>query len=93
MNEVRMVQGSVEYIYADIRTDRLLDTQAVSMAVALDGSPAVWQSAEWVGPASKFRSARILLDGALARGVYTVYARITDAPEAPIIEVGKLRIT
>lgn len=92
MNEVKMVEGSIEYLYADIRTDRIIDAQAVSMSISDSDDPTAWQTAEWVGRASKFRSARILLDGTLPEGLYNVFARITDNPEVPIIHVGRLRI-
>ncbi len=91
-NEVKMIQGSVEYLYADIRTDRVLDTQAVALSISDDDVPTAWIPAEWTGSASKFRSARILLSGTLPTGLYHVFARITDMPEAPIILVGRLRI-
>jgi hypothetical protein len=97
MSEVKMVQGSIEYLYADIRADRVLDTQAVAMCVTPDTTPSTasdaWRSAAWTGPVGKYRSARILVDGDLPRGLYNVFARITDMPEAPIIPVGKLRVT
>lgn len=93
-SEVKMVEGSVEYLYADIRTDRVLDQQSVVMNVSDTDDPGTtWRDAEWVGPPGKFRSARILIDGNLSEGVYYIFAKITDAPEVPIIPVGKLRIT
>jgi hypothetical protein len=91
-SETSVVRGSREYLYADIRTDRVLDAQAVVMSVSSTAAPSTWQSAEWTGSPGKFRSARILLDGTLPAGRYYVYARITDNPEAPIIEVGRLTV-
>jgi hypothetical protein len=92
-SEVRLVQGTIEYLYADIRTDRVLDDQAVSMSISPTRIPQTWIAAEWVGTPARARSARILLDGSLLPGVYNVFARVTDMPEAPIIPVGKLRIS
>lgn len=93
MPELKIPEGSIEYLYADLRADRLLNTQAVSMLITSKTVPGVWVAAQWTGTPSRARSARILLDGTLARGTYSVYARITDIPEAPIISVGQLKIT
>jgi hypothetical protein len=88
-----MAQGSVEYLYADIRADRVLDTQAVKISINASNQPYDWVDAEWEGDPGMFRSARVLLDGTLPRGMYTVYAQITDLPEAPIFQVGYLKIS
>jgi hypothetical protein len=92
-SEVRMVQGSREYLYADLQTDRVLGEQAIALSISSTRIPEAWLTAEWVGVPARARSARVLLDGTLLPGVYNVFARITDAPEAPIIPVGKLRIS
>jgi hypothetical protein len=91
-HEVKVPIGSVEYLYVDIKTDRQLDSQAVEIALSVDLPPTVWLSAEWQGSAGTFRSARVLLDGTLAKGVYDIWARITDNPETPIIHAGRLRV-
>ena len=90
--ELKIVQGSIEYIYAELSADRMLDDQAISMAVTTAASPGSWVAASWVGEPGFYREARILLDGSLTPGRYNVFARISDQPEAPIINVGKLRI-
>lgn len=86
------MQGSIEYIYAELTTDRVLNDQLVSIAITASSSPQSWMGAQWVGDAGKYRAARVLLDGTLAKGRYNVFARITDHPEAPIIKVGRLKI-
>lgn len=92
-NGLEIIQGSTEYIYADIRADRVLDTQAVTISVSPTNEPGAWVSAAWVGAPGKFRSARLLLDtSTLAAGGYWVFAKITDTPEAPIIFVGRLHV-
>ena len=89
---IEMPVGSIEYLYVDLRTDRVLDAQAVSVSLSQTNEPSSWQPATWVGEAGKFRSARILLDGTLAPGSYRVFAKITDMPEAPIVLCGSLKI-
>lgn len=90
---VKVVRGSVEYLYADIRTDRVLDTQPVAFAFTTAANPSSWISGSWVGSPGEFRSARVLMDGSLTPGLYNVFARITDNPEAPVFQVGRLRVT
>lgn len=88
--DVKVVYGSVEYLYADIRANVTLDAQAVEIAVSPTNTPTNWVAAEWVGAVGKYRAARILLPGSLAKDTYFVYARVTDNPETPIIFAGRL---
>lgn len=83
--------GSVEYLYADLEGDILLDG---TVEMALGGAPndVTWESADWVGDVGMTRSARVLLDGTLAQGTYYLWARVTDTPEVPIIKCGKVKI-
>lgn len=91
-HEIEMVQGSIEYLYMDVRADRVLDAQPVAISISTTRTPVVWVTAEWVGTAGKFRSARILLDGSLVEDLYYVYGRVTDSPETPVFPVGTLKI-
>ena len=88
-----IIQGSKEYLYVDITADQALDDQPVEVAVTT-ARPAVdsWQAATWVGDVGTSRSARILLDGLLTVGAYTVWVRLTDNPEVPILNAGRLKI-
>lgn len=83
--------GSVEYLYADLTGDILLDG---TVEMALGGAPdaVTWEPADWVGDVGMSRSARVLLDGSLAQGTYNVWARVTDTPEAPIIKCGRVKV-
>lgn len=92
MKEVESVRGSIEYLYADLRADDVLDTQAVSISISPTNAPGDWTAATWVGNPGKVRTARVLLDGTLTPDLYHVFARITDAPEAPIISLGRLKV-
>lgn len=93
MSEVKVVEGSVEYLYADIRADHSIGTQAVAMSVSATTTPNTFTDAEWVGDPGKYAAARLLLDGSLAAGLYHVFVKITDSPEIPIIYAGRLRVT
>lgn len=93
MSEVKVVAGSVEYLYADIRADHNIGTQAVAMSVSTSEAPGTFATAEWVGTPGKYAAARVLLDGSLTAGLYHVFVKITDTPEIPIIYVGRLRVT
>lgn len=93
--EIEIPQGSVEYLYADVTCDRILDEQPVALAIAtvitsVDADE--WEEAEWVGDPDNARSARLLLDGSLPAGKYQVFVRITDTPEVPIVKAGTLRV-
>lgn len=90
--EIEMEQGSIEYLYADVNSDIVLDEQPVEMAIATTVTTAVWKSAAWVGDAGLARSARLLLDGTLTAGKYQVFVKVHDAPEVPIIHAGTLKV-
>lgn len=93
MSETTIVLGSKEYLYVDLTADQSLVDQTVEVAITTGVADAVWQPAEWQGQAGLSRSARILLDGTLAAGRYNVFVRLTDLPEVPILNAGKLRVT
>lgn len=92
LQEIEVIQGSREYLYADIRADRTLNTQVIELSISPVNTPMSWTPATWVGQAGKFRAAQIMLDGTLVPDLYYVFARITDSPEVPIIAVGRLRV-
>jgi hypothetical protein len=92
VSEIVVTVGSVEYLYADVTADRELDSQPVEMAVDTNPASADWAEATWVGDPGLTRSCRILLDGTLAAGKYSVYVRITDTPEVPVVKAGVLRV-
>ena len=92
MSEIELAQGTVEYLYADVTADHILDSQPVRIAVATSVTTAVWQEATWVGDPGLTRSARLLLDGSLGAGKYGVFVQITDEPEIPIFKAGVVRV-
>lgn len=78
-------------------------TDTVEMAfMATDGEPTApdWKSASWetdTGPNPDRYYARCLVGPtgtvALVDGRYSVWVRVTDAPEVPIRRVGVLQVT
>lgn len=90
---------SLQYLTASITADVTLDDQVVALALMADstGSPGAddWTTATWVGDAGTTRSARILVgpggDFTPSVGGYTVYGRVTNDPEIPVMKVGWVR--
>lgn len=90
---------STEYVEAVVTSDVTLDAQVVEFVISstapVDGT--VWTAGAWAGSAGTTRTARILVgptDGALdpGKGRYTVYVRVVDTPEIPVIEAGVLQL-
>lgn len=92
VTEIEIVQGSVEYLFADVTADRTLDSQPVGIAIDTSTDGAVFADATWIGEAGLTRTCRLLLDGTLNVGKYGVWVKITDSPEIPIIKAGSLRV-
>jgi len=59
-------------------------------------NPSIWYAGSWETCGTTFY-ARVLVGPAgtvpLVVGTYTMWLRITDAPEIPVLQVGTLRIT
>lgn len=97
-----MRHDSREYLSARVTADVELDAQPVFIAAHPFSSteePTLWP-AEWVGVAGTIRDARVLVGpgGApsvveLTRGTYRVLTKVTDSPEAPVLEAYQLKIT
>lgn len=97
-----MRHDSREYLGVNVTADVTLDEQPVSIAVHPYSSTAepTLYTAEWVGDAATTREARILVGpgGApsvveLTRGTYRVLVKVTDNPEAPVVEAYQLKVT
>lgn len=87
MPDVNYPIGTVEYIKATVTCDVVLDTQTV--AISIDGKT-TWLPATWLGDPGTTRSLRTTsvhtFDTKLA--TRSVYVKITDSPEIPIIKLG-----
>jgi hypothetical protein len=83
------VVGTVEYLKAVVTCDFTLDAQPV--AIRLDSG--AWQPATWVGAAGLVRTAEALVDFAsVTPGRHTVYVKVTDTPEVPILSAGPIHV-
>ena len=81
-------EGTTEYLTATLTATVTLDAQPV--AFSFDG--VTYTSASWVGAAAKRRKAQILLNAGNwpGAGTRTVYVKVTDSPEIPVINVGQV---
>jgi hypothetical protein len=80
-------RGAIEYVYAEIESDVVLDTEPVE--ISLDGL--TWVGATWLGLPGTTRVATALFDfGDYPRNTYKVRVRVTSLPEVPIIYVGEV---
>lgn len=92
MSDIVVIQGSTEYLYADVTSNIELDTQTVEMAYATTiDAVSAWTTAAWQGTAGTERTARALFTFADA-GNFHVFVRITDNPEIPILDAGNLKV-
>jgi hypothetical protein len=91
---------STEYARVKISSDVSLGTQPVYLAFltssAAEPASGDWQTATWLGTADTTRYAGVLVGpGALvlAEGVYWCWFKVTDSPEVPARNAGRLTIT
>lgn len=88
-----MVRGTVEYLTGTVTADLPIGDDD---AIAISFDRTTWLTAEWVGGAGTSREWRILLGGTTplpSERWSTVYVKVTDSPEAPILEAGLLIIS
>lgn len=90
---LRLYAPTQEYISVPVSASGLdISTDPVELAFMQDVEPtdADWVAADWVAGA-----ARVLIGAAgvvLLPGTYTVWVRITDNPEVPVLQAGELVI-
>lgn len=94
---LRRNRASLEYLTVTVTADVDLDTQVVELATTkahAQPAPGDWRTATWIGDAAHTRQAQILLDdNDLTPGTWSVFLRLTDVPEVPVLEVGTVTIT
>lgn len=100
MTDVRIPQGSKEYVSATVTADVTLNAQTVEVAIrdGSQGAAFVWLPAQWVGPSGTTRQCRTtspvdFTAVAYPTTPYEVYVRVTDSPEIPIVHAGTLLVT
>ncbi len=80
---------SVELVPVTVTVDGVATTAGVTLALTTDRArPTTWSAPTVIGPASGW-----LLDGTLTPGLYRLWARVSSAPETPVVEVGTITIT
>ncbi len=82
--------GTSEYVSVTVTSDVSLSAQPVT--VSLDRG-ATWLPATWQGSAGTTRTARTTSPVTFAStGLKTVLVKVTDTPEVPIIEAGRISV-
>jgi hypothetical protein len=95
---VTIPRGSVEYVKARVTADVTLDdTVGVAISLLPSGtSTHTWLAGEWTGTADTQRVARtssaVTFDTAYPGSTYSVYVKLTDSPESPILAAGTLKV-
>lgn len=87
-----MYTGTIEYLTVTVVADVSLDN---SDAVAISFDRVTWLTATWLGSAGMTRQCQVLLGAGNAlptKPSQTVYVRVTDNPEAPVLNAGTLII-
>lgn len=88
-------RGSVEYITATVTADVPL-TMPVELSLSR-GDTHTWLPATWEGAPGETRNVRTLnvvtFDDTYEASAYSVCVRLTDNPEMPVIDAGRLNIT
>lgn len=96
-DSVTIPRGSIEYVKARVTADVTLDdTVGVAISLSVNGVHN-WLTAEWTGTEGTQRVARTssaltFSTGNYPLGSYSVFVKLTDSPEAPIISAGTLRV-
>lgn len=95
MTTIAIPRGSTEYVEASVTADVTLN-MGVELALTRGGTGHVWIPATWQGDPGTTRTARtaapVTFDDDYPQPSYTLYARLTDTPEEPIIRVGTVYV-
>jgi hypothetical protein len=96
VTDVRIPQGSKEYVSATVTADVTLSAQTVEVAIRAGTQAAfVWLPAQWVGTSGTIRQCRTTSPvdfTAYPKTAHEVYVRVTDSPEIPVLHAGTLTV-
>jgi hypothetical protein len=84
-------RGTTDFLDVIVRAD--VDLGAQTVAVSFDRT--TWLPATWIGDVGITRSCRVLIDASNIpddRNAATVFVRVTDTPEVPVISAGLVKI-
>lgn len=88
MTMLTVPRETVEYIPVVVTLNGVVVTSGVEFAVVADGSrPSAWSAAVVLNSATY-----VLLTG-LTPGQWRIWARVSAAPETPVIECGYITVT
>lgn len=99
MGNASYSRGSVENVHCPVTADvDLEDSMTVAIAIGRTGETYTWLAGTWDGAVGTTRTAVTATPvtfslAAYPRSLYSVYVKVTDAPETPIIHAGQLTIT
>jgi hypothetical protein len=94
-------RGTIEYVKALVKADVTLDdTVSVSLSLSTGndsiGYVHTWLTGAWEGAAGTQRTARtasaVTFDSAYPKGTYSLFVKLTDSPEIPLINAGTVRV-
>lgn len=94
---ISIMHGSVEFLFLDVTSNIDLDAQPVEVGLGGTGEntatqDVVWFEASWTGDVDTTRTARVLIPGSVDAGSYSIFVRVHDSPEVPVIYVDRLRV-
>ena len=98
MTDTKIPRGSVEYLKAIVTADDTLDDGVtVELSLTPIGGTHTWLAGTWVGAEDTTRVARTSSEVTFSTAnypasTYKVFVRLTDNPEAPILDAGIVRI-
>lgn len=88
MTTLVLPRETVEYIPVEVTVNGVVTTTGVDFAVVADGArPSAWSAAVVLNSATY-----VLITG-LSAGQYRIWARVSAAPETPVIECGYITVT
>jgi len=88
MTALTVPRETVEYVPVDVTVNGVVTTTGIEFAVVLDGArPSAWTAAVVLSSRTY-----VLLTG-LTPGQWRIWARVSAAPETPVIECGYITVT
>ena len=85
----RYPRESIELVPTTVTLDGTAIVSGFELALTTgDARPTTWEAPDVAGTTSGY-----LLPGTLTPGAYTLWARVTDAPEVPVIALGAFVIS
>lgn len=80
---------SIELVPVTVQIDGAPVTEGFTLALTAGRD----RPSAWVAPTVIGASVGWLLDGTLAPGTYSLWAKVVAAPETPVIDLGRIAIT